>query len=341
MGRRLVKRLGRHPIWPGLLLIGVAAGLGCTKGSPTISAIAIDPKKPEIMYVGTMRHIHKSRDGGETWEIADTGMTSARIMSLAVDPRVRAQVFAGTFGDATYKSWNGGQSWIPDNRGLKEHISIVTVIIFDSQLPTHMYLGSTVGVFKRTDPDGFWRERVEGMASVYVTALVEKPDEPGTLYAGTTGGVYQSTNRAEHWTAINEGLDIDEVGGALSYGVDSIAIDRHNTHVLFIAGKRGLYQSTNGGQLWKRIEAFPERNVSAVVIDHENPDVLYVAQDGMSKSTDGGATWVAINTGLTSQGVRVLAMDPKDPSTLFAGTNRGLFKTTNGGETWVLKQMNE
>ena len=52
------------------------------------------------------------------------------------------------------------------------------------------------------------------------------------------------------------------------------------------------------------------------------------------KSTNGGAAWSAVNTGLTYTYVFALAIDPATPSTLYAGTVDGVFKSTNGGTAW-------
>ncbi|MBI4577995.1 MAG: hypothetical protein HY722_17170, partial [Planctomycetes bacterium] len=57
-------------------------------------------------------------------------------------------------------------------------------------------------------------------------------------------------------------------------------------------------------------------------------------ESGLFKTTDGGASWSAANTGLTSTIVRALAIDPSAPSTLYAGTVGGVFKTTDGGAGW-------
>ena len=320
----------------GCLLMG--AGLpACSKGAPAVSAIAIHPTNSQVVYAGTSGQLFKSRDGGESWSIAGEDMSSARVMSLAVDPSSPANLYAGTFGDAVWKSWDGGQHWTPDNRGLKEHLSIVTAIAFDLQMPSTMYLGSTVGAYKRTDPDGFWMERVHGMESVYVVALVVDPKRPETFYAGTSGGVYKSVNRIESWQAINRGLDIDDVGGALSHGVNSIALDPEKTTTLHIGTTRGLYSSTDGGESWTKNVSIPPGNIASIVIDPRDPSVLYAGGAGVFKSTDGGGAWSPVNAGLTSQTVRVLAIDPKNPETLYAGTNGGLFKTINGGQTWELK----
>ncbi len=330
--------------WVGVTcgLLVVLGSIGCNKGLPAVSSIAIHPTNSQIIYVGTARHIHKSRDGGATWNMADEGMSSARVMSLAVDPRSTAMIYAGTFGDAIWRSWNGGQTWIPDNRGLKGHLSIVTAIVFDQQVPAMMYLGSTVGIFKRTDPEEMWMERVEGMESVYTVALVADPKHPDILYAGTSGGIYKSVDRAEHWKVMNAGLSVDPVRGALSHGVNSIVVHPVETNTLYIGTTRGFFTSTDGARQWSQIRTIPAGNVASIVIHPRDPSVLYAgANGGIYKSTDGGAQWTAVNHGLTNLTVRVLAMDPQQPETLYAGTNGGLFESSDGGRSWTMKPLVE
>jgi photosystem II stability/assembly factor-like uncharacterized protein len=79
-------------------------------------------------------------------------------------------------------------------------------------------------------------------------------------------------------------------------------------------------------------------NVQSLVIDPQNPNTLYAtgsAGVGILKSTNGGASWRAINFGLTSTAVSSLAIVPQNPSTLYAGTSgSGVFKSTDGGESW-------
>src|SRR2546425_13308908 len=64
---------------------------------------------------------------------------------------------------------------------------------------------------------------------------------------------------------------------------------------------------------------------------------------GAFKSTDGDATWAAVNTGLTEAfqalgitlSVRDLVIDQLQPTTLYLGTIVGVFKSTNGGDSWI------
>jgi len=73
------------------------------------------------------------------------------------------------------------------------------------------------------------------------------------------------------------------------------------------------------------------------VIDPKAPATVYAGtyDDGVFKTTDGGASWSPVNTGLTDNSVEALAIDPTAPATLYAGTrNNGVFKTTDGGASW-------
>jgi len=57
------------------------------------------------------------------------------------------------------------------------------------------------------------------------------------------------------------------------------------------------------------------------------------------KSTNGGASWTAINSGLTGLGsnyVKALGIDPVTPTTLYAGTDGGgVFGSIDGGASWT------
>jgi photosystem II stability/assembly factor-like uncharacterized protein len=86
------------------------------------------------------------------------------------------------------------------------------------------------------------------------------------------------------------------------------------------------------------------------VIDPQTPSTVYaVTSSAIFKSTDGGVTWSALNTGLTNPKVYALAVDPQTPSTLYAAIHAygsctmescsGLvgpyvFKSTDGGASW-------
>jgi hypothetical protein len=55
------------------------------------------------------------------------------------------------------------------------------------------------------------------------------------------------------------------------------------------------------------------------------------------KSTDAGLTWLPADTGMDlfpAHETQVLAVDPNEPSILYAGTNYGAFKSTDAANSW-------
>ncbi len=133
-----------------------------------------------------------------------------------------------------------------------------------------------------------------------VYCITADPAHPATLYAGTARGIFKSDDGAATWRAVGVGLP--------SVRVQTIAIDPTATGTLY-AGTI----TPNG-----------------------------VASVGIFKSTDAGETWSAANdglidpvTGIAPLDVAALAIDPRDPATLLAGTRFSeIFRSPDGGTTW-------
>ncbi|PYM65198.1 MAG: hypothetical protein DME11_11110, partial [Candidatus Rokuibacteriota bacterium] len=98
----------------------------------------------------------------------------------------------------------------------------------------------------------------------------------------------------------------------------------------------GLHRAEAGVNVWTTNGPHSE-TINALAIDPQTPTTLYAGTsgDGVFKSTDGGTTWRAVNTGLDPRRCCfALAIDPQTPTTLYASTDGGVFKSTDGGESW-------
>src|SRR6266852_4910738 len=203
----------------GTTLTGLPA---CSLQSDAIVVIALHPKNPNILYIATNDYIYKSRDEGKTWEAISHGMSHSRVIAMVIDPAYPATVYAGTKGDAVYKSYDGGQRWVSQRAGLDDVTisSVVNQFVFDLADSNHIFLATTMGVSETKDGGEHWVKKMEGMKEVLmVVTLGMDPTRPAIIYAGTSGGVYKTINEAGHWEKVNNGLvspDIIKSSRALS-----------------------------------------------------------------------------------------------------------------------------
>ncbi|GLR15954.1 T9SS type A sorting domain-containing protein [Portibacter lacus] len=165
------------------------------------------------------------------------------------------------------------------------------------------------GIWKTTDAGKTWRNLSEDLTSLSTNTLAMSPSNPDVIYAGT----------GEHFVNDTDG--------------------------------NGMWKSEDGGESWTQI-ANPEqyesfKNVSRIVVDPDNTDILLVATSNGSweededddfviwKSTDGGQFF---ERKYTSEIGRIDDLDanPQNFNTLYAAVEEyGVIKSEDGGESWL------
>jgi len=152
----------------------------------------------------------------------------------------------------------------------------------------------------------------------------------GTIYvASLGGGVLKSTNWGQTFSAANTGLS--------NLSLTSMVMSPNDPSTLYAGSfDGGIFKTTDGGASWSPTADRTNAPLS-MAIDPSNGNVVYVGLNGgLRKTTDGGASWNNANSGLPAAAVFSLAVDPRDPKVLFAGTTGGgAFKSSDGGASWV------
>ncbi|MEM7385315.1 MAG: hypothetical protein AAF514_10250, partial [Verrucomicrobiota bacterium] len=95
-----------------------------------------------------------------------------------------------------------------------------------------------------------------------------------------------------------------------------------------------LYKSNDHGKQWSLVRSGAGRAIAIEPLDH---NVVYGAMNGgIAKSTDAGTTWTTYTFPDPQVGVpTALAIDPKAPNLLLAGTYSGkVFRSSDSGQTW-------
>jgi photosystem II stability/assembly factor-like uncharacterized protein len=77
--------------------------------------------------------------------------------------------------------------------------------------------------------------------------------------------------------------------------------------------------------------------IYGVAVDPTNPSIVYAASasGGFFRSADGGASWSAINNGLSGLFTSEIAVQPNSPSTLYGYADYAVWKSINSGGSWT------
>ena len=216
-----------------------------------------------------------------------------------------------------------------------------------------------------TDPMENWRFRNLGPAAGggRVTAVVGVTGQPNVYYAGAAaGGVFRTSDGGLSWKPIFEKEAVASIG--------AIAVAPSNPNIVWvgtgesnirndISTGRGVYMSTDGGTNWRFMGLKDAGQISAVVVDPDNPNIVFVgavghawgpnAERGVFRTTDGGKTWAKVLYINDTTGASALIMDPGNPMILYAGmwqvqrfpwmlvsggASGGIFRSIDGGNTW-------
>lgn len=130
----------------GATWIPPASGNGMP-ASQTVTAFAVHPFTPGLVYAAAGSGIYRSTDAGATWSLASDGLPgSATPITMWVDPDYPNIYFAGTGSDGVYRSINAGLTWHPINDGLGA-VRARGLVIFTSPSGARLYAGTENGVW--------------------------------------------------------------------------------------------------------------------------------------------------------------------------------------------------
>jgi photosystem II stability/assembly factor-like uncharacterized protein len=313
-------------------------------------ALAVDPAHPEVLYASVLvddeRGVFKSSNGGTSWTRSDSGLDDgARI--LAPDPQYPATLYAVTTS-GVFKSADGGASWKASSSGLPQHDAVSALAIHPKDSST-IYAGTlNTGLFKSVDAGRSWRPSAAGLDSRNVVAVIVDPHSAATVYAvledlpvgaiwvggprtrDRIGGVFKSVDGGTTWTGSDAGLPLF---------VSSIGVHPRTPNLLYASvHPAGVFRSGDGGVTWTANHSgLTAADVLGLTVNPQST-VYARTRSGVYKVTAGGSHWRQVNAGLPDQptlDILELAVDPRDPGIVYAGTaTHGMFKSTDGGEHW-------
>ena len=191
------------------------------------------------------------------------------------------------------------------------------------------------------------------------------PGDPTTFYFGAVdGGIWKTTNAGVTWTPIFDRQPVASIGAIAVASSDpkTIYVGTGESDIRSdLASGDGIYRSNNGGETWENVGLRDTRQISRILIDPQNANIVYVGalghaygpneERGVFKSTDAGAHWAKVFDQGPESGIADLAIATDRPNILFAATwhthrppwstyapidapGSGIFRSTDGGNSW-------
>ena len=111
-----------------------------------IKDLAVDPTKPERLFVATKTGLFRSTDSGATWTQVSSGMKEEDVEAVVVAPS--GKVFCGSF-DGVFLSADGGDTWTAFNDGLL-NTDVRALAIAGGDAP-RLYAGVAAGSVHSTE----------------------------------------------------------------------------------------------------------------------------------------------------------------------------------------------
>lgn len=258
--------------------------------------------------------------------------------------------------DEGYQSVDGGITWQPvdqKNENLLNKKAIEAGIRDsrrDPHNPTTIYgLNEATQSFAKSADEGknwtFFPAPFSGLIMGGDGIWEIDPRTPSTLFVSDWINIYKSVDGGETWRLITEGLPEMR---QMPFHEQRFIFDPLQPATLYFLDGRGgygLFRSSNGGDLWQKID-LPGMNTLGVLLDPQVPNTLYYAsREGFYKSTNAGQTWLSDRLGLPGETViQSLAIDPSNPDRWYAILQEGagkLFTSENGGQAWNPVQTKE
>ena len=295
----------------------------------TITAMAMVPHNPNIVYVSTILGVFRTFDGGANWY--GTEDVSGAV-TLVIDPNQTNTVYAGLSpAGGVFKTTDAGDTWVEVTEGMGE--PAVFSLALDPKSSNVIYAGTQgAGAFKSIDAGGHWTSL---QVDSTVWSMLVDAANPSIVYAGTNGsGVYKSLDAGASFARIGS----PEVGVILS-------LAQTGSELYAGTATQGVSTSKDGGKHWANagvstgLGLIVNVDSTGAVYVGTNFDGAFVLRPRRRGHEEHGGEWRRLAWTVLGecncQNGHALAVDPADGEHIFFSTNDGgLLVTENGGRSW-------
>ena len=259
-----------------------------------IESIAIHPRNPNEVYVGTWHLPWKTTDGGTTWK--QTGykgngvIDDSDIFGISVDPAHPELVYLNACS-GIYRSNSAGEHWVKIP-GIPFTARRTYYLLPHPTNPNIIFAGTSEGLWRTKDGGKRWM--LVTSKSHVIRSLVITPDKPQRVLIATDDyGVLASDNLGDDFTQANTGFIHRHI---LAIQPDAQERGRLLASVFHDGAAGSVFVSADGGESWQSSSrGLGTRDVFAFYQMPDNASVIYAGTNtGVFRSNDRGASWAFV-----------------------------------------------
>jgi photosystem II stability/assembly factor-like uncharacterized protein len=298
----------------------------------SIGALAVDPKNPDVLWVGTgeswVRNsvsygdgLYKTTDGGETWTKLAIPAASERIAAILLDPKntevayvcVPGRLFSDSEERGLYKTTDGGKNFSLILKGFNKSTGCASVAL-DPKNSDVVY--ASLWDFRRQA----WTFRSGGAG----------PTAP------SGSGLFKSTNAGKTFAELTENGLPPKPWGRIALAV---APSRNQRVYAFVEyEKSAMFVSDDSGKTFVRGDDGPNMvwrsfYFAHLIVDPTNPERVYKTSGPLLASEDACKSFGYASNGIHGD-VHAVWIDPANSNEMVLGDDGGLFFSHDRGNHW-------
>ena len=311
-------------------------------------AIVFDPVTANVVYAGDDGGIQKTTDGGSTWTSLNNNLAVTQFYGGAVFPT--GTTYYGGTQDNGHLKFTSGTSWsevASGDGGYAAQDQSNSAVAYEEYVDLAMS--------KTTNSGSSWTSCTSGLTDagssslcLFIAPFSMDPQNSAILTAGSNK-VWFTSNSAGSWTQVSPALvDTGIVSAVTVANAASPFLGFVGTTKGHVYKCTSLVQANGTSNTWTNITP-PTGNgayVRRISIDPANQQIIYVCYSGYNnngvtpsrhifKSTNQGTTWADVSGDLPDVPVHSLLVDNNNSSTLYIGTETGVYQSVDGGTNWI------
>jgi photosystem II stability/assembly factor-like uncharacterized protein len=327
-------------------------------GSHHIGRVIAHPTDPNTVWVAVMgplytnsseRGVFRSSDGGNTWQKTLYLDDKTGAIDLVIDPNNPDRLWAAMWqrdrkawefdedgiGSAMHRSADGGKTWQRLGNGLPSGETVgrygiaaspsqpglLYAVLDNQEIDPKLQREDTIAGLTARQLSAMRQEDFLKLADSKLDSFLDESGYPGKYKAAKVkedlkAGIYTLKDVAEYFGDANQALFQTAVKGT------------------------ELYRSTDYGDSWAKVHSDPLTGVfftygyyfGQVRVAPDRPEEIYTYGVPLIKSTDGGKTWIRLDTvGDVHVDHHALWFNPKDPDHILLGNDGGLYLSYDRG----------